>query len=237
MGNLDRLYALIQANEGHYFDAEGILRGPKAVWKPIPENSTQPTITPWSVILHANAGQVGATSWNLWSWVNRKEVTGEPHFNVDTSGTMLQMMSVLRRADCNAAANLWMRTLPNGTRIPVGAISIETGDNGAATLDTTPWTVDQLDRIVIISTAANIQYNTGCNEVLSWDGHGIDYHTKFPYIGIGKKAWSIYSGKTCPGKARKLQTPYIRHQVALRTLDFIEKCRELGVPHGIPGIA
>lgn len=235
--SLLQFQALQEVNEGHWFDpANGALVGPLSNWKPIPENSTQSKIEPYSLILHSNAGLTGASWYNLWAYMNRSDVTGEPHFDIDMNGNLVQAMSIFRRADCNASANQWTKILPNGTRVSVGAISIETGDNGSASLDNTPWGLGQLSGIIAIGTALACQYGTGCNEVLTWDGHGIDYHTKFPYIGIGQKAWSIYAGKTCPGRARKLQTPWIRQAVAERVINYITQCNNERIPHGIAGL-
>jgi len=229
---IQHLNALQETNGGYYFMERGRLFGPHANWKPIPENNTQPAIVPHSVILHTNAGSKPATWLNLHAWVSRADVTGEPHFQVDNLGHIGQFMSIERRADCNYSANSW-RTSDGSLH---GAISIETGDLGAATVETTPWNLPQVAAIIGICTAAAVQYGTGCNEVLKWDGHGIDYHTKFPYQGLTKPAWTNVRGKTCPGAARKLQTPYIRQQVAERVGAYINECRKRGIPHGIKGI-
>lgn len=223
---------LQEANEGYWFDGRGVLYGGRASWLPIPENYSQPVIVPHSVILHTNAGSKPASVANLRAWISRSEVTGEPHFQVDNAGQVGQYMAVTRRADCNYSANSWRV----GTELR-GAISIETGDLGAATVDNTPWNLPQLQGIVGICTALAVQYGTGCNEVLKWDGHGIDYHSKFPYQGLRRPAWTNVRGKTCPGKTRKLQTSLVRQLVAERVGAYINGCRAAGIPHGIRGIA
>lgn len=223
--------ALQQVNAGYWFDPEGVLHGENVTWAPIPENNTQPTIIPHSAILHSNGGPVAATWQNLRGFMGTDKETKECHFDVDNSGQAGQFMSVLRRADCNFDANLWMY---NGKAY--GAISIETGDHGAKGLDTTGWNFAQLATLSAILTAAAVQYEIGCNEVLRWDGKGIDYHTKFPYLGPGIKAWTNVAGKTCPGKQRKLQTPFLRNEVATRVGNYMNKCAEIGVPHGLTGL-
>jgi len=230
--------ALQEVNEGYYFQqGPGIFMGPRegsvAIWKPIPENNTQPLITPRSVILHTNAGTTPAKWWQLWGWVNNASVTGEPHFDIDNDGIIGQFMSINRRADCNYSANRWLSG--DGTTY-YGAISIETGDMGAVSLDVTPWNWVQVVGIVRVATALQCQYGTGCNEVIQWDGKGIDYHTKFPYLGVGKKAWTNVAGKTCPGKARKAQCAGIRQFVFDRVVAYIHSCQRRGVAHGIPGL-
>lgn len=224
--------ALQQTNNGYYYNQPGgILIGAKVTWKPLPENSTQPAIIPRSVIVHSNAGLTPAKWWQLWSWASNTSVTGEPHFDVDNDGQIGQFMSVYRRADCNYSANRWLH---DGQYY--GAISVETGDLGYPTLDQTQWNLEQVDSLVAIGTASQVQFGTGCNEVVAWDGKGIDYHTKFPYQGIGKPAWTNVAGKTCPGAARKLQMQGIRQLVSDRVGKYIDACKAFGVPHGIPGL-
>mgnify|MGYP002359830845 FL=1 len=224
--------ALQETNSGYWFEQDtGIAHGPNVVWSPIPENDTQLFINPRSAILHSNAGTKPSTWQNMKTWITTPGNGDEPHFDVDNTGQAGQFMSVLRRADCNTDANYWVY---EGK--PYGAISFETGDLGAATLETTPWNLAQLDTMIGLLTALAAQYDIGCNEVLSWNGKGIDYHTKFPYVDGIVKAWTKYKGKTCPGKQRKLQTPFIRQAVANRVAAYINRCAELGVPHGIAGL-
>lgn len=229
--DMKQYYALQTTNKGYWFDLQGVLHGAKITWMPLPENATQPKIQPRSLILHSNAGSNAATFEQLHHFLNTPGQNGECHFDVDNSGRAGQFMSVLHRADCNFDANSWMY---QGKLF--GAIAIETGDNGWRTLDVTPWNFEQLDTIISIDTALAIQYDTGCNEVLKYDGKGVDFHTKFPWVAPGVKAWSNVRGKTCPGKARKLQLPYIRNEVAHRVAAYINLCQKLGVPHGIQGL-
>lgn len=227
-----RQYAALQeVNQGYYFDDGGIAHGPNVTWSPLPENATQRPINPRSAILHTNAGSRPAT----WEQLKQSIINDgrgiECHFDVDNTGRAGQFMSVLRAADCNFNANFWMFAGK-----PYGAISFETGDLGSATVETTPWNVDQLATMIGLLTALAVQYGTGCNEVLKWDGGGIDYHSKFPYINKVVKAWTNVKGKTCPGKQRKLQLPFIRNEVATRVANYIARCGELGIAHGVPGI-
>lgn len=229
--DLRQYQALQETNSGYYFDEQGIAHGPRVTWSPLPENANQRDINPRSAILHTNGGLTPSTWQNLKNWLLQPGNNGECHFDVDNSGQAGQFMSVLKVADCNYSANYWKF---NGQ--PYGAISFETGDLGHATLDRTPWNLDQLDTMIGLLTALAIQFGTGCNEVLRWDGAGIDYHTKFPYINKTIPAWTNIKGKTCPGKQRKLQLPFIRSQVADRVVAYINRCGEMGIAHGVPGI-
>lgn len=236
--DIQQYAALQEVNEGYYFEqGAGILMGPRegsvAVWKPLPENNTQPLINPRSLILHTNAGNSPAKWWQLWGWWNNASVTGEAHWQIDNDGIMAQAMSIYRRADCNFSANRWFHSADQKY---YGAISIETADNGAASVEATPWNWPQVQGIVRVGTALQCQYGTGCNEVLTWDGKGIDYHTKFPYQGVGRPAWTNAYGKTCPGKARKAQVSGIRQLVFDKVVAYIQSCQRRGVAHGIPGL-
>lgn len=229
--DLKQYDALQQTNFGYWFNPEGILTGENVTWSPIPENETQLTIIPRSLILHTNAGSSPATWQQLKQFIMSPGQTTDCHFDVDNSGQAGQFLSVLVRADCNFDANGWVH---EGKRY--GGISIESGDEGAATVEKTPWNLAQLHTICSIATALAAQYGTGCGEVLTWNGSGIDYHTKFPYVNSSVKAWTNSRGKTCPGLSRKRQLPWIRQEVANRIGAYINKCSEFGVSHGIPGL-
>jgi len=194
---------------GYYIDADHWLVGPDVVKSPIPEASTQPVIHPWSAILHSNAGPKSSGWRALWLWVRNLSVNGEPHFQ-NAYDAIAQYMPLNRRADCNAKANSWKR---NGK--VVGAVSFETQDNGAATLAETPWTFDQVRRMVATLTCTSVVYGVWCTAPVSWDDSGIGYHSQF-------KEWSIYVGKTCPGAARIRQMDHIRAEVQKNLAAFIE---------------
>jgi len=127
-------------------------------------------------------------------------------------------VSVHVRADCNAKANSWLS--PSGQR--VGAVSIESADLGAATLDVTGWNLDQLGGIIAIGTALVVQEGIACTSPTRWDDTGIGHHCQFP-------EWSIYKGKTCPGAQRIRQCDYVRGAVANRVADYHARCDAAGV--------
>lgn len=226
--DMRQYHALQEVNNGYYFDTNGRLFGDKITWAPLPENNSQPKIIPRNLILHTNAGSNPATWEQLRTYLNSVGQNGECHFDVDNSGRAGQFMSVFRRADCNYDANSWTY---QGKLY--GAIAIETGDLGGKTVETTPWNNDQIDTLIAIGTASAVQLDTGCNEVLSVYGKGIDFHSKFPWTGGYLPSWTNVPGKTCPGKQRKLQVPYIRGAVANRVAAYIQFCEKIGVPHGI----
>jgi hypothetical protein len=210
---------------GYWIDDQHLLHGGVTVVKLLPEASKQPTIYPRSAILHSNAGP-RLTFWqSLWTWMSREDVTGESHFQVQgvdaterTQAVIVQNMPLNRRADCNYSANRWLR----GSRY-VGAISFETQDRGAASLNTTPWSLAQLDAMIGALTAICVTYGVWCTEPTEWHGSGIGHHNRFPQpnrIPPFAPAWTNVYGKTCPGNARIRQMPYIRDEVAKRVAAF-----------------
>ena len=230
--HMKQFQALQETNEGYYFDDTGRLYGPNVVWSPLPEDKTQPAIIPHSMICHTNAGNNKATWKQLWSWLNSAGNTGESHFQGDMDGTLAQYMRVTVRADCNWKANSWKHT--DGKQH--GAVSFEMQDNGAASLNTTPYTVGQIKSLVGAGTALAVQWGITCYAPRAWNDHGIDYHSRFPYVNPWTPAWTNVKGKTCPGTARIRQMPGVRQFVGERVVAYIGRCQELGVPHGIAGL-
>jgi hypothetical protein len=192
-------------NHGYYFDREGVLQGSQARFVPIPENYTQPTIIPRSAILHSNAAPNGTWWQSLINFWKRSDITGEAHFQFAWNGDAIQAMSIFRRADCNYKANRFLI----GDRY-YGAISFETEDRGAATLDQTGWTLEQLHTMIATLTALVIQHDVHCTAPAYWNSSGIGHH-------ILHQEWSLYKGKTCPGATRIAQMDYIRRDVQERT--------------------
>lgn len=202
----------LQKVNGGYYIAHHRLVGPDVAIRLIPENNTQPKISPRSCILHTNAGAGTANS--LYGWITNPANNGEPHFQVAMDGHIEQYMELNRRADCNFSANRWDDpTAPTGAW---GAISFETQDLGSSSLNRTPWTLPQFQALVGTITAICVAYNVQCVQPATWDASGIGHHSLFPYQGIGRKAWTNVRGKTCPGAARIAQMDEVRRQVQHR---------------------
>jgi hypothetical protein len=190
----------------------GLLYGSHLITAALPESTTQPLITPHQIILHSNAAPKYTPWQNLVNYMKRAEVTTECHFQVDHTGVGIQVMPVIRRADCNYKANSFVK---NGT--VMGAVSFETSDNGYPTLDKTEWNLEQCEFIIGASFLLCVAYSIGCAAPAYWNSTGIGHHSLH-------KEWSNVIGKTCPGAARIRQMDFIRNETAQRIAAFYQQC-------------
>ncbi len=179
-------------------NSKHLLVGDRVVHQILPEAATQQKITPWSIILHSNAGP-RETSWvNLLSFWRRLDIPEEAHIQIALDGTIIQAMPFNVRADCNYKANSFIAF--GGV---AGAISIETADRGAASLPTTVWNGPQFDAITDVVAALGHKYGIPYTTPAAWNDRGVGYHSQYP-------EWSKYVGKTCPGASRIRQMDYVR---------------------------
>lgn len=176
-------------------DNNHMLQGPGVIVALIqPEASTQPLITPRSIILHSQSGP-RYTPWEaLIAYMRRADIVGEAHFLVNMDGTIVQAMPLNRRADCNYKANPF-------------AISFETQDNGYPSLAVTPWSPAQLATIIGVVAAIGVKYGIPFVSPETWQAPGVGFHSQYP-------EWSSYTGKTCPGAARIAQMDTVRAAAA-----------------------
>lgn len=157
-------------------------RCPFARWRPIPENATQPRITPTQAILHSAVDSPSLLT-SLFGFFSRKDVSVESHFHVLVDGTIEQYMDTERRADANRYAN-------------ARAVSIETEDNGDP--DNTPWTDAQLQSIIRLLRWLRETHDIPMWACPAWDQPGLGYHSMWGAPG----PWTPARGKTCPGRIR-----------------------------------
>lgn len=195
---------------GYSITDQHLLTGPKVTVRLVPEALSQANITPRNIIDHSNAGTTPSRWENLYRWVSRSEVTGEPHLQFDMNGEVAQFVPFDHRADCNAKANGWWFA---GTYY--GAISHETADLGSAKLPVTVWPLEQFDALVAVHTVECAAYWIRCTPTTGPYDSGIGYHSQFP-------EWSIYKGKTCPGAARIRQMPELHNRVAANLARYYE---------------
>lgn len=150
-------------------------RYPGAIWRPLPENATEPRIRPTQVIVHTMWG----TLWGTDGWFRRSDVLSETHFGIDFGGAILQWMDTERQADGNYLAN-------------DRAISIETEDNRKIV----PWSDPQLDSLAELITWCAQSHDIPALLAPDWNRPGMGWHVMFP------DHWTTVRGKTCPGGPR-----------------------------------
>jgi len=169
---------------------------PDSIEKLLPEWSSQARIVPTQIILHTIVGSaLGAYNGFL------KNSNLESHLIAPYVGAMWQLIPFDRSADANYRAN----RRPDGT----GAVSIETEDNGQATIANTPWTAHQIDIIVDACVYLCRTYGIPPRLCRTPSDPGIGYHTLFG----APSEWTPVA-KSCPGAARIAQVPGIIARVA-----------------------
>jgi hypothetical protein len=155
---------------------------PFAAKMPIPENETQPKIKPTQFIYHSMAGPKLTSIEALHFYISRSDINGECTWILDLMGRCAQTLEADTRADNNYLANQ-------------RATSVETQDQGAATLEDLLWTDPQLAQLAGLSAWLYLRFGIPLSRPAYWDSPGMDGHRAF-------KEWSIWAGKTCPGRAR-----------------------------------
>jgi hypothetical protein len=156
---------------------------PFASWRPLPEATSQPAITPRVVIFHTMVGSLAGTERHF------RDQTGiESHFGVggptdgpDLDGTLWQWMDLDRQADANLNANSF-------------AISVETSDGGDPDR---PWSDRQLATLVRLGNWLADHYGIPRRQCPAWDRSGFGWHVMFGAPG----PWTPVA-KTCPGPVR-----------------------------------
>lgn len=178
-----------------YVNGYGLLDGDDRVtWDLLPETWSQTIIVPRLIILHSQSGPRRTAAEALVAFMRRADIVGEAHLIPNLDGTIRQTMPFNVRADCNYKANPF-------------AISMETQDEGAPTLPTTPWALPQLDVICNAIAAIGHKYGVPYTNPTTWTDAGVGYHSQY-------KEWSSFTGKTCPGAARIRQMDYVRATAA-----------------------
>ena len=157
-------------------------RFPRADWRPIPENATQPAITPRLFIAHTAIDGQGTQG--LYNWWNSAGNNLESHFYVQKLGGVEQYMDSAVRADANNKANTF-------------AISAETWDGRAPNKPENPWTDLQVVSLIDLIDWACRTHGIPRRLADRWDGSGLGYHNQYPQWSTG--------GTSCPGSPRRDQ--------------------------------
>lgn len=158
----------------------------------LPENRTQRRIVPTQIIVHTAVDSKAATS--LYPFFSRADVGAESHFFVNNTGGVEQYMDTEVMANANRFAD---------TR----AISIETEDDGDP--EGNPWTGAQSLALVHLIDWLCRAHGIPRVRVPVWDQPGIGWHSMWSFREpedlkgmLPTSPWTIFRGKTCPGKTR-----------------------------------
>lgn len=155
---------------------------PGADLKLLPENNTQPAITPRLFIMHTAIDGQGTSG--LFNWWQNAGNNLESHLYFQKLGGVEQYMDTGIRADANNKANLF-------------AVSAESWDGRAPNKPANPWTDEQVVSILAVMDWACRVHDIPRRLADRWDGSGIGYHNQFI-------EWSL-GGTSCPGNPRKDQ--------------------------------
>lgn len=155
-------------------------RYPGAIWRPLPENGTQPRITVTQVIAHTAVGEPSP-----FNYFGRDSVHEESTLWVGRD-RVEQFMESDRHADANYLSNR-------------RAISVESADNGHPDRD--PWNAYQVEQFAQILAWANRVHGVPIRACRSFDDPGFGYHRQFA-------EWNP-NRHSCPGDARIRQIPQI----------------------------
>lgn len=158
-------------------------RIPGVIWRPIPENATQPAIRPTQWIVHTFVDSPGPT--NMAGYFERTDIKLESHTVLGWTKHQ-QLIDTTRSADANYKAN----RRPDGT----GAVSTETEDDGSPVLN--PWNSYQVTELIRTGVELYRMHGIPARFPRTHDDPGMGYHSLFPGV------WSNVRGKTCPGSTR-----------------------------------
>jgi hypothetical protein len=169
-------------------------RYPKAEWRPLPENWTEPTVEKDTFQIHSIVGSAeGAYGYFL------RSTNLESHFIVKKNGDVIQLIDTARDADASPYDR---------------AISAETEDNGNPNTD--PWTVAQLDTLIDLARWCHSAHGIPLRRCTTPTSGGIGYHTMFG----APSAWTPVA-KTCPGVIRIVQFDQVIMPALLRGEDVV----------------
>jgi hypothetical protein len=160
---------------------------PFADWRPLPEATSQPKITPRTVIYHTAVGRLATTErfFRDSTGVESHLMVGGPWDGPALDGVIWQWMTLDRQADANLDANRF-------------AISIETSDNAPLRPeDIAPWSPKQLAALVRLGNWLADTYGIPRRICPAWDQAGFGWHVLF-----GAPSHWTPVAKACPGPVR-----------------------------------
>lgn len=166
-------------------------RYPLAEWKPLPQNATQPDITPRSIVLHTAV----SNGTSLFSFFNGRSAGVESHFYLQEDGGIEQYIDTSTRADCQLDGNPY-------------AISIESWDgagavwNGQNTSAIPAYNAAQFASLVALLAWLCTTHDIPFQKCTAYNGRGIGWHAQFTGP---RPSWN--QTHACPGNRKIAQVP------------------------------
>lgn len=167
----------------------------------LPQAATQLEIVPWMIINHTQAASRAISLDSAWLTDTKRTDGIESHLLCDMEGRLLQSMPFNIVAHTSYKAN---RFYVPGVGY-CGQLSVESQDQGSATLNQTPWSPAQFEVLCQAWAAACVAYGIPVQPVPSAYGRGVSQHNAFA-------EWSK-SAHSCPGVARTQQMPAMRARI------------------------
>jgi len=165
---------------------------PQAKQLLLPENAVQRKITPTQVIVHTAVDSKTASS--LYPYFSRGDVGAESHFFVKWNGVVEQYVDTSVMANANRFAD-------------VRAISIETEDDGDP--EGNPWSPEQMIALTLLIDWCCSTHHIPRHQCPQWDWPGLGWHSMWGFKDpvnltgtLPDSPWTMFKGKTCPGRAR-----------------------------------
>jgi hypothetical protein len=161
---------------------------PFADWRPLPEATSQPRITPKVAIYHTAVGTLRGVEryFRTLTGVESHFMVGGPWDGPELDGVIWQWMSLDREADANLDANRF-------------AISIETSDNAPRfPEDLAPWSPKQLASLVRLGNWLADEFLIRRRQCPAWNESGFGWHAMWG----APSHWTPSAGKVCPGARR-----------------------------------
>jgi hypothetical protein len=159
----------------------------------VPEDRTEPEITPWQIFAHTHG--FNGTSQAVRNYFAKLKVLVEAHMSFPLIGTPIQMQYLDRQADAQGRANGFR--LPSQPGKLLGAISCEAEDRGDPKL---PYSREQVEDQGLFWAFCSMKFPWIPLELINDpDAPGISYHSRFKINNPNAHA--------CPSPVRIEQLP------------------------------
>lgn len=170
------------------------------------------TITPRLTLVHTNAASAESSLQSAINWGNAASANTKPHYLVNAPQPT-KVVPTNRRAIANATVDAYQEGRGD---VAEWSIAIETADAGFGPGDPGEaggFLYDHAEIVARILAYESIVWNIPLEYPTTWWGAGTACHTEpfeYPY-------WTLYRGKTCPGREKKRQ---IRDEILPRAREL-----------------